>query len=203
MWFSRWLDAHEAGEPVDTVTFTNLVGDAGMTSISGWSGMSPTGMLRRLGTTAGTIEIYTSAAGATGLTVGITWGAENKPATVIPDHIYYIRMMAWGANIPEAATNTGGSFFPWGNAQTSWQRPISTEDYGMFSARITNTQSGAPTVTQTAFTMGSSIDLAGLSIFIKEPMIIDLTECFGAGNEPNKADCDVLPFFEGTISIVV
>ena len=43
--------------------------------------------------------------------------------------------------------------------------------------------------------------LTGTATTIKEVMIIDLTAAYGAGNEPDKAYLDALPFFANTITV--
>ena len=46
------------------------------------------------------------------------------------------------------------------------------------------------------------VNSTGGTMYIDDYMIIDLTEAFGSGNEPEKAWCDTnIRFFEGTASI--
>lgn len=117
----------------------------------------------------------------------------NAAIPLIPSHIYYVRVYGYQT----AKTNATVGFY-WPIAEPSFKEGIAIKDAGkwqMYSAR--NNRS--------SFTQGNyqfRLDfnnqrIAG-AMYFDAPMLIDLTNDFGAGKEPTQEWCDTnIPFFVG------
>lgn len=70
------------------------------------------------------------------------------------------------------------------------------------SSQIQNLQSSTYLTSSNNWQLRNFVTNANGSCYRKEPLLIDLTEAFGAGNEPTKEWCDVnIPYFIGTTNI--
>lgn len=70
------------------------------------------------------------------------------------------------------------------------------------SSQIQNLQSSTYLTSSNNWQLRNFVVNANGSCYRKEPLLIDLTEAFGAGNEPTKEWCDVnIPYFIGTTNI--
>lgn len=117
-----------------------------------------------------------------------------------PSHDYYVRVYGW----QDTKTSGAAVGFYWPIAEPSFNDNIPIGDAGMWVpySAVNN---------RTSFASGKyplRIDFnnrgeAG-TIYFDGCMLIDLTACFGEGNEPTKEWCDNnVPYFEGQIELSV
>ncbi len=122
--------------------------------------------------------------------------ANNASISLDPTHIYYARYEVYH----EGASGNAGIYWP-------IAEPNFVEGQSIGSANTWNIVSAVND--RSSFTAGSypiRVDYnnsnATTSVWYDGMVLVDLTEAFGAGNEPTKAWCDAnIPFFEGTTLI--
>lgn len=118
-------------------------------------------------------------------------------ANLVQNHIYYCRMEVYH----EGAAGTVGFYFP--EAEPSFQEGISigpTNQWNICSGR--NVRSNWSSNSSATFRIDYNNDHNSTSIWIDGAMCIDLTACFGSGNEPTQDWCDKnIPFFTGTMKL--
>lgn len=112
-------------------------------------------------------------------------------------HIYYVRVYMY----EEAAGDVGSMQCYWPIAEpymgTSYANSSSAKTWQMMSWR--NTRSNWTTGTYYQFRFDFESMASGKVAWIDDAMLIDLTECFGSGNEPDQGWCNVnIPYFEKT-----
>lgn len=172
--------------PMDAqIELTNLVTDPSFTNSNIWSGGTIDTTHVKYGTTA--IRL-------TGTSNSPEILATNStPISLDATHIYYTRYEVYH----EGASGSAGIYWP-------IAEPAFTEGQSIGSASSWNIVSAVNN--RSSFTTGPyqmRLDYnngnATTSVWYDGLLIIDLTESFGAGNEPTKEWCDEnIPFFEGT-----
>ena len=112
-------------------------------------------------------------------------------------HIYYVRVYMY----EDTAGDVGSMQCYWPIAEpymgTSYAESAKAKTWQMMSWR--NTRSNWSTGAYYQFRFDFENMASGKVAWVDDAMLIDLTECFGSGNEPDKTWCDSnIPYFEKT-----
>lgn len=192
-----WCDAHldYFNGTINVLGFeklTNLLSGGNFASTSYWTKWNSTYTVS--GNVADTANSSSSA----------TWGQIYKDVSITSGHIYYARVQVkyttstthLGALINfKPTSNTSGSATAQGRSTKSdgtWEAISARSTLNYDSVRVAfflpYTGSGVPISTS-------------LHVYWRHPMLIDLTEAFGAGNEPTQDWCNKnLPYVDNVVS---
>ncbi len=172
------------------IELTNLAADPSFESSSIWSG--------------GVIDTAHVKYGSTSMKMtGVSGQAEKlanntEPINLTKGHVYYYRYEVYH----EGASGTAGLYWPIAEPSFSDGQSIgSANTWNIISARDDRSASNfnnGPNTFRIDYNNGGS----ATTIWIDGLIFIDLTDSFGAGNEPSKEWCDeFIPFFTGTTYI--
>ena len=136
---------------------------------------------------------------------GTTAMASCSMPTPIVGHIYYGRVVY---KSPSGFSCADGRFeYFWGDGAnrhmvfSSAVGNVTNDNWSVFSNILSITEDPS---NGGAWNMRNFIVNGNAVVYRKEPMVIDLTAVFGAGNEPSKEWCDAnIPYFVGTMAVHV
>ena len=166
------------------VTLTNIL-SVGDFENAGWSGGAYDSSIKKYGSYS--LKI-TANVGASETLVNTQAGYP-----LIQGHLYYARYEHYHSS----AQGTCGIYWPIAEPNFIEGQPLgSTGTWNMCSA-VSNRNSFGSSNYQFRIDF-NNVYTAG-TIWVDGAMLIDLTACFGSGNEPDKTFCDALPFFTGTM----
>lgn len=170
------------------ITLTNLIPNSSFESSAGWSGGAYSTQhafdgqksLQMTGT-ASTPEVTANT------TAGIT---------LDPSHIYYARMYGY-----QETLSAGSVGFYWPIAEPSFQEGIPLGQAGRWN--LYSGRNGRSSFSGGSYQFRIDFNNSNVpgTIWFDGVMLVDLTAAFGAGNEPDKAWCDTLPYFESTFEV--
>lgn len=165
---------------MQSVTLTNLITNPLFSSGSGWTGYD--------GVSGGVM--YKTSSG---------WGGFGA-STAVPDisgHKYYFATSTKVSNASTDTRNGLGLSAGGGGVFEAWDLPDNTT--GFLRRGIVRTSGATRSIYPAVYIPSATatrIDCNGM-------LYVDLTACFGAGNEPPVEWCDLwIPFFSGTQVIV-
>lgn len=116
---------------------------------------------------------------------------------LIPSHIYYARV--YGYQTEKAGASVG---FYWPIAEPSIKEGIALKDAGSWQRYSARTDRASFTAGNYQFRMDFNNNYIAGTMYFDAPMLIDLTEAFGSGNEPTKSWMDKnIPFFSGSMIV--
>lgn len=172
-----------------TYTLTNLIADPSFETGNGWSGVTYSSAEAKFGQRSSLLQ------------TGGTYVNSRPMVLPVVNHVYYGRhyIKTAGNSTPSdgrfewyAGDGAGLNFvFGWNQGNHP--------DWHMKSSIIKVTEVNGTSYICRNFTVNATC-----STWSDGLMIIDLTEAFGAGNEPDKEFCDrFIPFFEGSYSMTI
>lgn len=140
-------------------------------------------------------------------TTGTTAMASTSLATPKEGHLYYGRVAQKTTSSSHSASDGRFEMFCGDNefqANLIYGNltEIKTNNEWINSSKIYSLQSSTYLTSSYSWQMRNFTVSANGACYRKEPLLIDLTESFGAGNEPTKEWCDEnIPYFTGTITV--
>lgn len=192
-----WCDAHldyfnGTINPLGFEKLTNLLSGGNFANTTYWSKWHSTYTVS--GNIADTVNSSSSA----------TWGQIYKDVSITAGHIYYARVQV---KYTTSTTHTGAliNFKPTsntsGDATAQGQSTKSNGTWEAISARGTLNYDSVRVAFFLPYT-GSGVPIStSLHVYWRHPMLIDLTEAFGAGNEPTQDWCNKnLPYVDNVVS---
>lgn len=170
------------------ITLTNLIPSPSMEG-SGWSGGTYSTSYAydgqyslRLDGTASTPEVTANTTAAIALN---------------PSHIYYARV--YGYQTTKSAGTVG---FYWPIAEPNFQEGIPLGDAGKWNLYSGRNGRSSFSSGSYQFRLDYNNSNAAGTMYFDGCMLLDLTEAYGAGNEPSQAWCDEnIPYFEGNLIV--
>lgn len=116
---------------------------------------------------------------------------------LIPSHIYYARV--YGYQTEKAGASVG---FYWPIAEPSIKEGIALKNAGSWKRYSARTDRASFPAGNYQFRMDFNNNYIAGTMYFDAPMLIDLTEAFGSGNEPTKSWMDKnIPFFSGSMIV--
>lgn len=170
------------------IELTNLITDPSFESSSIWNGGTIDSTHAKYGTTAYRLTGTSSAPEIL--------ATNNTSIPLNPSHIYYARYEVYH----EGASGTAGIYWP--IAEPSFIEGQSLGSAGSWNIVSARTNRSSFTQTSAQLRLDYNNNNTTSTVWYDGLILIDLTESFGEGQEPDKAWCDAnIPYFEGTTLI--
>ena len=167
------------------VKLTNIL-TVGDFENSGWHGGAYDSFVKKYGNYSMRLD------GTTGVAETLTNTINTFP--LVQTHIYYARYELYHNGAP----GTCGMYWP--IVKPNFKEGISLGPSGSWNiiSAINNCSSFVSSNYQ--FRVDYNNAYVNGTVWIDGAMLIDLTACFGVGNEPDQAFCDEIPFFIGEMN---